>query len=102
VKTTDDLLVLRSDVYTLTPEMLVEPVPERRDDLPFVELDKRFYRLLEEFDQRFPAGPPSLREASRLIVHGDVTFGRGVIARGSVEIDADEPLTVPDGEILSG
>jgi UTP--glucose-1-phosphate uridylyltransferase len=102
VKTTDDLLVLRSDVYTLTPEMLVEPVPERRDDLPFVELDQRFYRLLEEFDQRFPAGPPSLREASRLIVHGDVTFGAGVIARGSVEIDADEPRTVPDGEILGG
>ena len=29
VKTTDDLLVLRSDVYTLTDQMLVQPVPER-------------------------------------------------------------------------
>ncbi|MDQ6804992.1 MAG: UTP--glucose-1-phosphate uridylyltransferase, partial [Actinomycetota bacterium] len=43
VKTTDDLLILRSDVYTLTPEMLVEPVPERGGELPFVELDKEFY-----------------------------------------------------------
>ena len=88
VKTTDDLLVLRSDVYSLTDEMLVEAVPERADSLPFVELDKRFYKLLDAFERRFPAGPPSLREAERLVVHGDVTFGRDVVVRGAVELDA--------------
>jgi UTP--glucose-1-phosphate uridylyltransferase len=101
VKTTDDLLLLRSDVYTLSPEMLVEPVPERRGSLPFVELDKRVYRLLDEFEARFPEGPPSLRAAERLVVHGDVTFGAGVVVRGSVEIDADAPQVVPDGAVLS-
>ena len=39
VKRTEDLLVLRSDVYTLVAELLVEPVPERAGKLPFVELD---------------------------------------------------------------
>jgi UTP--glucose-1-phosphate uridylyltransferase len=100
VKTTDDLLILRSDVYTLTPEMLVEPVPERGGELPFVELDKQVYRLLDEFERRFPAGAPSLREASRLVVRGDVTFGHDVIVRGSVDFETEAPITLADGTIL--
>jgi UTP--glucose-1-phosphate uridylyltransferase len=97
VKTTDDLLVLRSDVYTLSEGMVVAPVPERADDLPYVELDSKFYKLLDDFEQRFPKGPPSLREAERLVVHGDVTFGAGVTVRGAVELDADEPMEIEDG-----
>ncbi len=102
VKTTDDLLVLRSDVYALTRELEVEAAPERADDLPFVELDKRFYKLLDEFERRFPDGPPSLREAQRLVVHGDVTFGAGVIVRGAVELDESEPARVDAGAVLDG
>ena len=98
VKSTDDLLVLRSDTYELTGEMEVRA----RGALPFVELDPRVYRLLDEFERRFPAGPPSLRDAERLIVHGDVTFGAGVVVRGSVELDAPEPLTIEDGATLGG
>jgi UTP--glucose-1-phosphate uridylyltransferase len=102
VKTTNDLLVLRSDVYSLTDDRFVEPVPERHGTLPFVELDKRFYRVIDEFESRFPAGPPSLREAERLVVQGDVTFGRGVVVRGAVELDADEPRRIEDGAVLEG
>src|SRR5437588_164041 len=100
VKSTNDLLVLRSDVYSLTGETLVEPVLERRQKLPFVDLDKQFYRAIDEFESRFPAGPPSLREAERLVVHGDVTFGAGVVVRGAVELDADEPRRIEDGAVL--
>jgi UTP--glucose-1-phosphate uridylyltransferase len=100
VKTTDDLLVLRSDVYAVSEDLEVEPVPERADSLPYVELDKRFYRLIDEFEQRFPEGPPSLREAERLVVHGDVTFGSGVTVRGAVTVDADEPTEVQSGAVL--
>jgi UTP--glucose-1-phosphate uridylyltransferase len=102
VKTTDDLLVLRSDVYVVTPEMVVEPVPERRDALPFVELDKRYYRLLDEFEARFPGGPPSLLKAQRLVVHGDVTFEPGVVVSGSVELRAEAPRRIPAGTVLRG
>jgi UTP--glucose-1-phosphate uridylyltransferase len=95
VKTTDDLLVLRSDAYTLSADdMVVAPVPERAENLPYVELDPDFYKLLDDFEQRFPDGPPSLREADRLIVHGDVTFGRGVRVRGAVELEAAEPMRI--------
>jgi len=102
VKTTNDLLLLRSDVYTLSEDMVVRPVPERDGRLPFVELDQRYYRVLEEFDRRFPGGAPSLREAERLEVEGDVTFGREVTVRGSVSLRAPEPMRVADGEVLEG
>jgi UTP--glucose-1-phosphate uridylyltransferase len=101
VKTTDDLLVLRSDVYALTDESLVEPVADRADRLPYVELDKRFYKLLDEFERRFPEGPPSLRDADRLVVHGDVTFGAGVAVRGAVSLDAPEPRRLDPGTVLT-
>ena len=101
VKTTDDLLVLRSDVYTLSEDdMVVAPVPERAEDLPYVELDSKFYKLLDDFEQRFPEGPPSLREAERLVVHGDVTFGADVRVRGAVELEAPEPMQIDAGATL--
>jgi UTP--glucose-1-phosphate uridylyltransferase len=103
VKTTDDLLGLRSDVYTLSPQdMVVAPIPERRDDLPYVALDSKFYKLLDDFEQRFQDGAPSLREANRLVVHGDVTFGAGVVVRGSVELEAPEPMRIDAGATLEG
>ncbi len=102
VKTTDDLLVLRSDVYSLTAEMFVQPLAARADDLPLAELDPAYYKLLDEFEARFPAGPPSLVGAERLTVRGNVTFGRDVVVRGAVEIDAPQPRVIEDGAVLAG
>jgi UTP--glucose-1-phosphate uridylyltransferase len=100
VKTTNDLLLMRSDVYRLTDDVLVQPIPERVGRLPYIDLDKRFYGVLEEFDKRFPSGPPSLREAERVVVAGDITFGAGVVVRGAAQLEADEPTFVPDGSVL--
>ncbi len=100
VKTTDDLLILRSDVYRVGEGMLVEPVPERSGALPFVELDRSVYRMLEEFEDRFPAGVPSLREAERLVVRGDVSFGAGVVVRGVAEIDGAQTPRIGDGAVV--
>jgi len=98
VKTTDDLLVLRSDVYRLTADARVEPT----GDEPFVALDPDHFRTLEAFDARFPHGPPSLVDCDRLVVRGDVTFGARVVARGAVEVTAPEgeALHIPDGAVL--
>jgi len=100
VKSTDDLVVLRSDAYALGPDLEVTPAPECRDRLPLVDLDERYYRLLDDFDARLPDGPPSLREAVRLIVHGDVTFGAGVVVRGEVQLDALQPTRIEPGTVL--
>jgi UTP--glucose-1-phosphate uridylyltransferase len=92
---------LRSDVYRVLDDFRVEPIPERASELPYVELDPRYYKLMDAFERRFPDGPPSLREAERLIVHGDVTFGAGVVVKGAVELSAPEPLTLAPGTVLS-
>ena len=62
VKTTNDLLVLRSDVYDLGQDFGLDQAA----DVPFVELDPDFYKLVGDFDQRFPEGAPSLRKAHSL------------------------------------
>lgn len=100
VKTTDDLLVLRSDVYTLSDEMAVQPIPARAEHMPYVELDSRFYKIIDDFEARFPDGAPSLRDAERLVVKGDVTFERGVVVRGAVTLDGDEPRRIVAGAVL--
>lgn len=104
VKTTDDLMLLRSDAYSLDDDLQVLPASGRTGPLPFVELDKDFFGMIDDFEQRLPAGPPSLRDAERLVVHGDVTFGEGVVVRGSVELDASggDPVTIEPGSVLEG
>jgi UTP--glucose-1-phosphate uridylyltransferase len=76
VKTTDDLLVIRSDAYVFhEDDGRVLPAPERGDSPPpLVDLDPRYYKLLADFEARFPSGPPSLVRADRLVVRGDVVF----------------------------
>lgn len=104
VKTTNDLLAVRSDAYVLTEEAHVELTPERHEVPPVVDLDSRFYKLLGHFEPRFPTGPPSLVACDRLSVVGDVVFGRDVVVRGSVTIEhaAEEQLRVADGTVLEG
>ena len=103
VKTTDDLLVLRSDVYRLTDDARLERSPERTGDEPYVALDPEHFARLSAFDARFPHGPPSLVHCDRFVVRGDVTFGAGVVARGDVEVVAEGgAMTIPDGALLSG
>ena len=47
----------------------------RRAGTSYVELDTDSTGCSTTSSERFPDGPPSLREAERLVVHGDVTFG---------------------------
>jgi len=96
VKTTDDLLVVRSDAYELTSDGQMRPSFDGQE--PIVTLDENYYKLLPDFEQRFPAGPPSLRRCHRFDVEGDVTFGAGVVAVGEVLVTG--PRHVPDGEVL--
>ena len=98
VKTTNDLLALRSDAYVLSEESRVELAPARAGQPPLIELDGDHFKLLPDFEARFPAGPPSLIGCDRLVVVGDVTFGRGVVVRGTVTLEG--PLKVEDGTLL--
>jgi UTP--glucose-1-phosphate uridylyltransferase len=98
VKTTNNLLVVRSDAYELADDWTVQLGPGR-DTIPIVELSDEF-KLLPDFEDRFAGGPPSLVEAERLEVDGDVHFGRDVKIRGRVHIEG--PTDIPDGAVLEG
>ena len=103
VKTTDDLLALRSDCFELAPDARVVVSPRRRrPEPPYVELDPNHYKLLHDFEARFPAGPPSLAESDRLVVRGDFVFGAGVTVRGSAELENPDPASrrIEDGAQL--
>ncbi|QYJ02820.1 UTP--glucose-1-phosphate uridylyltransferase [Nocardioides panacisoli] len=97
VKTTNDLLVLRSDVYEIGQDFRLTQVAT---DLPYVDLDADHYKMVGDFDQRFPEGAPSLAKASSLRVEGDWTFGHGVSVIGDVDLESDQPQRVAPGETL--
>ncbi|HEX4345602.1 MAG TPA: UTP--glucose-1-phosphate uridylyltransferase [Solirubrobacteraceae bacterium] len=103
VKTTNDLLALRSDAYELHDDGRIV-VAAGRDGAPLVDLDPRHYKLVADFDARFGAGAPSLVDCERLTVRGDVAFGAGVVVRGSARVEHDGAgrLTIADGTVLEG
>jgi UTP--glucose-1-phosphate uridylyltransferase len=86
VKTTNELLALRSDAYELKDSGQVVLAPARGNQPPVVELDPRFYKLVADFEARFPDGPPSLVNCDRFIVHGDHVFGAGDVFTGTVTV----------------
>ncbi len=102
VKTTNDLLVLWSDLYSLGEDRRLVPAPGRSVGDIVVDLDPRHYRRLDQLELRFPQGAPSLRECRRLFVRGDVRFGAGCVCRGNVVIEhrGSEPRRIADGEVL--
>jgi UTP--glucose-1-phosphate uridylyltransferase len=104
VKTSADLLAVRSDAFVLDAAERVVPAPERGDAPLLIELDLQHYRTVPELDARFPHGPPSLVGCRRLTVKGDVRFGRDVACSGAVELMAPpgETLHVPDSARLQG
>ena len=99
VKTTDDLLVLRSDVYDLGTDFSLDQVI---DEVPYIDLDDDFYKLVGDFDQRFPEGAPSLKEASSFKVDGDFTFGPAVRIVGDVELESRSAKRIDAGTVLTG
>jgi len=97
VKTTNDLLVLRSDVYDLDGGYRFVA----RTDAPLVDLDPAFYKTIAAFDARFDDGTPSLRAARSLTVRGDWTFGSGVTVTDDAELaDPGGSSRVPDAAVV--
>ena len=98
VKTTADLLRVRSDATTLTEDHRVISTAKP----PLIALDARYYKLVSDLEARFPAGAPSLKGCSRLTVHGDWTFGTGVVVEGDVVLESETPQRIADGAVLRG
>ena len=96
VKTTNDLLVLRSDVYDIGEDFVLD---QAAPAVPFIDLDG-VYKLVGDFDKRFKSGAPSLRQAESLVVDGDWTFGENVTVVGSVKLSGEHGR-VESGTVLT-
>ncbi len=97
VKTNNDLLVVRSDVYVLNEDCTLTVAPTRSaPGLPLVSLDSNFYGLIKDFDSRMQV-VPSLIEAESLTVVGDVVFNHQLSVAGKARVVAPtgEQRTIP-------
>ncbi|MEE1649925.1 UTP--glucose-1-phosphate uridylyltransferase [Brachybacterium sp. J144] len=93
VKATSDLLLVRSDLYDLDER---GALVQRAESVPTVSLDPGSYKLIGDFEARFPQGVPSLREARSVDVQGDWTFGADVSLIGDAVL-GEEGGAVPEG-----
>lgn len=90
IKTTDDLLVVRSDAYRIGEDWLLRLVG---GPAPVASLDRRYYTNVRDFEERFQQ-IPSLRQVKTFVVEGDWTF------RGELAFNGDVRLS--GGGTISG
>lgn len=84
VKTTNELLLLRSDVFALGDDGRLVATAE----IPEIDLAKRHYQLIDDFEARVRV-VPSLRRATSLVVRGDWVFDAPLEVVGDLVL-ADE------------
>jgi UTP--glucose-1-phosphate uridylyltransferase len=104
VKTTNDMLAVRSDAYVLSDDYRIVMAPERDGADLVIDLDPGYYKLIDSMEARFPYGAPSLVECRMLHVRGDVLFGRNVRVKGQVRVVNSEPqqAQVESDTVLEG
>lgn len=86
VKTTSDLLALRSDAYRVTEDWRFVLSPESKGLPPMIELDPEHYRLMDQLDAKLEDGVPSLGRCRELKVTGPVGFSAKNVFVGKVAI----------------
>ncbi|RFT27948.1 UTP--glucose-1-phosphate uridylyltransferase [Gardnerella vaginalis] len=98
VKTTNDLFIMRSDRFHLTDSYEME---DGNYIFPDIDLDPRYYRNINDFNERFPYSVPALAAAKSVTIRGDWTFGNQVsMFSDAVLEDTGEPSYVPNGEFV--
>ena len=93
VKTTNELLLVRSDAFRLGEDGRLQAAT---DAIPAVDLDKAHFGLVGDFDKRLRV-VPSLVRARSLRVEGDWTFAGPVTVVGDAFLpDEGGPRTIGD------
>ena len=99
VKTCSDLMLVKSDLYTLKHGQLMMD-SNRFGPAPLIKLGSDFKKV-SSFLSRIPS-IPKIVELDHLTITGNVNFGRGVVLKGTVIIVATEGQTIdiPSGSQL--
>lgn len=104
VKTTNELLLIRSDAYVLAEDFRVAPTQAQQSAQTVVLLDPEYFKFVSDLEARFPHGAPSLASCTRFEVEGDVCFGPGVICQGEVKIvnKRGQQVQIAQGTVMQG
>ena len=86
VKTTADLLGLRSDACRITDDWRIELLPERNGQPPVIALDNTYHKMVDGLESAFGPTAPSLRHCQKLTVRGPVRIPPAACFAGNVEI----------------
>ena len=99
VKKCNDLLLLRSDTYVLTPDGTPALAPTRGGVAPVLNLDDKAYKLVQQLEAATQGGVPSIVQADRVTIKGDVWLNSGVVFQGTVSVtnSSSEPKVLPKG-----
>jgi UTP--glucose-1-phosphate uridylyltransferase len=100
VKTTGDLLCIRSNLYERVGAVLTLSSQRTINGLPSIKLSKEF-QFVSDFEKRVPY-QVGIINLERLEVEGDVTFGQNIVLEGKVTIKAapGTKIAIPDGKLL--
>lgn len=100
VKTTSDLLLVMSNLYSMNAGSLTMSPKREFHTTPHVKLGSSFTKV-RDFLKRFESIPDML-ELDHLTVSGDVTFGKQVTLKGTVIIIANhgDRIDIPAGAML--
>jgi len=99
VKTTSDLLCVRSDAYELGEDFCLRLHPSRNGQPPHLHLDQKLCKLVDGLEKNFPH-TPSLLHCKSLLVHGPIECGSGVVFKGDAVIHnhTSSPVRLKAGE----
>ncbi len=104
VKTTNELLLVRSDLYELSANKDTLERKTQQASLPPIKLDAGYYQLIDDFEARFRHGIPSLLQCRGLEIKGDVLFGKNTSIKGKVTLrnHSHRQIKIPDDTTIDG
>jgi UTP--glucose-1-phosphate uridylyltransferase len=99
VKKTSDLLLMKSNLFSLNRGTFKRNNLKGKSDLPQINLKEPFDDLIQ-YQRRFPV-PPDISELDSLELQGDVRFNGKVTLKGNVcLISTKKPIIIPKGAVL--
>ncbi|HEY8965301.1 MAG TPA: UTP--glucose-1-phosphate uridylyltransferase [Candidatus Methylacidiphilales bacterium] len=104
VKTTNDLLGLRSDAYEVTPDSSLR-LRDGLTEAPLVDLDAAHYKFIDDLTDLFGTGAPSLKRCRSFTVKGKLRFphqGVEIVGDALLVNKGGEEKTVPPGVYADG
>ncbi|MCC9601896.1 UTP--glucose-1-phosphate uridylyltransferase [Stieleria sp. JC731] len=97
VKTTGDLLAVRSDAYEVRQDHSVGLIDSRNGMPPSISLDDQYFKRIADLQERVPDAP-SLANCVSLCVKGNVSFAPDVVIKGEASLlGSESPSTIPEG-----